>query len=208
MGKGANVSSDTKPKRSWKGKASTFKVFSEQHEKDSDQAEDDRYIANTAWAMHQLYNKRHNEEKAKGVAEAAKFNEDWKDLFDPDMTKARDATLLGELTSAVEERKANRVITRLTVVQSNVVRRTFTTADQKMFLKASQKSEAALVKAMDVAMEDEMLDAQIQFIDPIWIAVFCEQDKKVHAYYGLKEILQSIIQSQAVLDIHGNESPT
>eukprot|EP00961_Rhodomonas_salina_P107255 1444057-Rhodomonas_salina.1 len=92
--------------------------------------------------MFRLYTKRNKEEKAKGVAEATAFNTLWESMFDPDVSKALEATMLKEMTDTVEHRDYGRVLTRLSVDWSSAIRKTFTTADPKAFVKAAQKSEA------------------------------------------------------------------
>eukprot|EP00961_Rhodomonas_salina_P304058 3941471-Rhodomonas_salina.3 len=80
--------------------------------------------------------------------------------------------MLKEMTDAVEHRDYGRVLTRLSVVQSSAIHKTFrvTTADPKVFVKAEQKSEAQFIALMDTAMEDEMHAAQVQFVNTIWDA--------------------------------------
>eukprot|EP00961_Rhodomonas_salina_P136586 1837615-Rhodomonas_salina.2 len=101
------------------------------------------------------------------------------------------------MTDAVEHRDYGRVLTRLSVVQSSAIRKTFTTADPKAFVKAEQKSEAQFIAAMDTAMEDEMQAAQVRFVNTIWDAVFGPKGTKARADDGRREILLAIIQTQA-----------
>eukprot|EP00961_Rhodomonas_salina_P010542 141563-Rhodomonas_salina.1 len=102
MEKGAKASSDdATSKLSWNRKCSTFKTFYQELEKEH---ETKVYIANTAWAMFCLYTKRNKEEKAKGVADGAAFHMLWDSMFDPDVSKVRDAAMLEEMTDVVEHR--------------------------------------------------------------------------------------------------------
>eukprot|EP00961_Rhodomonas_salina_P094617 1273415-Rhodomonas_salina.3 len=124
-------------------------------------------------------------------------------MFDPDVSKVCEATMLKEMADTVEHRDYGRVLTRLSVVWSRAIRKTFTTADPKAFVKAAQKSEAP----MDTAMEDEMQAAQVLFVNTIWGAVFGPKGTKARADYGRREILLAIIQTQAVKDICDSKTP-
>eukprot|EP00961_Rhodomonas_salina_P203535 2746342-Rhodomonas_salina.1 len=69
------------------------------------------------------------------------------------------------MTDVLQDRENGRVITRLSIMRSTVIKNAFGTADPKAFLKAAgQKLEEGFKAAMDTTMEDNLLAHQRTFI--------------------------------------------
>eukprot|EP00961_Rhodomonas_salina_P217037 2932430-Rhodomonas_salina.1 len=108
------------------------------------------YIMETARVMFDKYNTL--SETAKATNRMALFKTKWSEYTMPEDIKM--------MTEILQDHYNGRVIMRLSVMRSTIIKNTFGTAYPKSFTKAGQGSEEAFKAAMDTTMEDHMLDNQ------------------------------------------------
>eukprot|EP00961_Rhodomonas_salina_P084563 1135948-Rhodomonas_salina.6 len=109
------------------------------------------------------------------------------------------------MTEILQDRVNGRVITRLSVTRSTIIKNAFGTANPKSFTKAGQGSEEAFKAAMDTTMEDHMLDNQRKFIELVKDCAF--PDDKVRPGDAYKESLRKLIKSPENIAIRAGKTP-
>eukprot|EP00961_Rhodomonas_salina_P032166 433704-Rhodomonas_salina.1 len=110
------------------------------------------------------------------------------------------------MTDVLQDRENGRVITRLSVMRSTVIKNAFGTADAKAFSKAGQKSEDGFKAAMDTTMEDNLLSHQRTFIELVTEASFLDDKIKPSDSYN-KESLCKLVASADNIAIRAGKMP-